>query len=354
LIAFAGPWLLRNALATGNPLFPEPVRVAGHTIFHGGQGPETTYLTTIAHHLLRGNGVIAREWASLALRLYGPALFVAGAGLLGAAFLRTSERKREVLGVASICLAAAVLYLLTPLTGGGPAGTSFIIGSNLRYALPPITLGVLLAAAVFPEVLAVAGVASLFVYDAVKLSKAVNARPDLLLPSKWIAAAVVVGVAGGLVALMIGRVRPVLLAALAVFFTLGSATVAVYHRSRAEPPTALDAAVTRVWRPGERIGVLGVRDFRSIMGARLARPMVTFAAGGRADELPIVSPQQLDRAIEDSGVRILVIARPFARDRGGVPTFSIPRDWVPPSWCPAGGDRLALVLVRPVPGGACA
>jgi 4-amino-4-deoxy-L-arabinose transferase-like glycosyltransferase len=355
LVALAGPWLLRNAILTGNPLFPEPVRLGGLTIFKGGVGPETNYLTTLAHHLVRGDGVIAGRWASISWRLYGPALIVAGLGLIAVAFNR-SERRREITGVGIICAAGLLLYFVTPLTGGGPNGAVHIIGSNLRYALPALILAMALAAATLPTAIAVIASGSLILYDVGKITHKIPFRPELNLPGQWLVAALLASIAAGVILTVSMRkpLRTPLVAVSVLVLALGFTTATIHRRSKLEAATTLDAVVTRHWRPGEPIAVLGVRDFRSVMGVRLDRTLVSFAAGGRVDEIPYTSAQDLDRAIARSNVRIFVVLRPDVRDAGGVPTFSIPSGWLAPAdWCNVGGDRLAEVLIRPEPGESC-
>jgi hypothetical protein len=275
-------------------------------------------------------------------------------GLLSVVLARRSERRREITAVGILCAVAGLLYLATPLTGGGPNGFPSMIAANLRYFMPALVLGALLAVTVLPVKLGAAAAGGVLVWDLVELFHA-STRAELRYPAVWIVVAVIVAAIGATIAAYHDRrpVRGAPAAALGILLALGAAGGAIWQSNRNPRTTPLDAAMTRVWRPGDVIGDVAARDFRSLMGIGLDRMLMMFPAGGRAGETPFKSARELDDAIARSNVRIIVFIAPGAVGPGVAGVYSVPKGWTPPPWCPAGGDRRVSVLVRPNADGSC-
>ena len=91
-IALAAPWLLRNLLRFGNPLYPQPIRVAGIEVFSGGSGPYDRYSGTVLGHLTAHRADAIDVWLDLIVRLCWP---IAGAALLGAVLVIPLGRRRD-------------------------------------------------------------------------------------------------------------------------------------------------------------------------------------------------------------------------------------------------------------------
>ena len=346
LVAFAGPWLLRNELVTHNPIFPQRVALGGFVLFPGARGASRGYFTTIAAHIKDGHTAIVHTWARAAIHSFGvPILVLAGAGIVWALVRGTRGHGRALALVALVCIAA---YFVTPLTGGGAAGQPNIIGSNLRYALPGLLLAIVIGAAALPRwiagVLAVAGVA----WGAWRLLHGAGVRADLHLTAGAIVAVLLVAVvAAAAVALRpptpAGGVRFVAAGLILVLAWVGTAAL-IHRRDGRDAPTRLDRAISLAWQPGRPILVLGARDFLSIFGRRLGRPTITLAQGGRAHEIAFRSASELDAAVERTGADVIVV-RVTRRDASL--ELTMPPGWTPPAgWCRVGGDAAASVFVR--------
>ncbi len=365
LAALSVPWFLRNLLATGNPLFPQDLKVVG-----GGETPYNVLNTTILHHLVHWEGDVIDTWSRLGRDLIGPVLLLVGAGLVLGAMGKPPAPDRTATRVFTGLAALTVLgYLITPVTGGGPTGLAFIIASCFRYAL----VAVLLAAAVgiarlgprFGGVL----LTGVLVWDLWQLERhGASGRSGLLgADSPAPVAALTVGAAiaaGTWFAVRRGGVRvsrsslPLLAAASAVV-SLGATFAAVHHNDRGRTPTALEATALAFGADRPAV-VLGAADLRAILGPRLERPLVGVSRGGRADEIPFADDAQLrrrvlgedtapppptfaselDAAIDATGVELLIV--------GAASPVGYPDGWVPDDgWCLVGGDSDGVLFVRP-------
>jgi hypothetical protein len=141
-----GYWYVRNIIAVGSPIpsahLPGLPRVPMSVLHHEG--------FSVAHYL--GSGTIWRHYFLPGLRLYfgdGWPVFVAvaAAGIVAA----LTQRDRPPLRVlAVVAIVSLGVYLVTPTTALGPPGQPEFFWQNLRYALPAVALGLLLAAVATP------------------------------------------------------------------------------------------------------------------------------------------------------------------------------------------------------------
>ncbi len=367
---FAAPWFVRNLVATGNPLFPQDLKVVD-----GGVTPYNVLNTSILHQILDGRSAIVRSWIGLAADLVGPVLLIVPFALVVAVVRPGRASDRRGLGLLAVVSAGALLaYMATPVTGGGPTGLDFIIASCFRYGLVGVLLTVVCSAIVLGPRLGVTGLTAAVLWDGWQAHTVVDLRGDLQIGAALLAVAVVVA---GLVlaALCWGGGRPGLErigAASAGGLVAVAALVggfAVIHRSDRGTQLSTLERLAQSFGPDRAAVVVGVGDLRAVLGPRLERPLLGVSRGGRANETPFTDDAQLvhhflggpaprssselrsalDAAVAATGADLLIVGRgnPVAR----------PDDWVPDNtWCLVGSDPEGAVFVRPrllQPGAVC-
>jgi len=363
IVGFAGPWFLRNLLATGNPLFPLDLKVVD-----GGETPYNLLNTTMLHHLLHRNGDVVRTWVDLGADFVGPAALVVLAGVvLGILRRRANEDSTAVLVLAGLVTGATLAYLATPVTGGGPSGLSFIIASCFRYGLFGVLLGVGFGAAMLGLRAGVTILGVVLAWDAWQSPRVTAARPDLHLSGRIVAAALGLAALSVLVLALAGARRrplprrsPVVGAGAVAALALVGAAVVVHRDDRGAQQSVLEAVALSFGADRPAV-VVGVADLRAVLGPRLERPLVGVSRGGAADEIPFTEDAQLrrrflgdteapptpphlevelDAAIDRTGAELLIV--------GSTNPVAYPDGWVPgEGWCLVGGDDQGAVFVRP-------
>ncbi len=338
LAALAAPWFVRNWVTTGNPLFPQSVTVFGAQIFPGGEGPLLELKTPIASHVLSGNWGIVARWADLGWDFVGPAAILAVAGVLGAFFQR--PRHRDRIALAGLAIATWFVYIITPYTGGGPSGVAFLVGSNLRYTLPALLVGVALASVAVPSRILIALTGVTFAYDAWKLAAGYGFRDDLDLDATRLAiiAGVVVALCVGMIVVGRRAVAPnasVYASAVAVACALMTLTVVHIDSSVAE--TSLERVIAS--SGAAHVVVVGSDDIGSIIDGNPDAELLGVSGGGRAGERPPATARQLARQINESDAEALVV-------REGTP--GVPKGWTPAAsdWKHAASTGGGEVYVR--------
>lgn len=339
LLLFAGPWLVRNAIETGNPVFPLDLRL-GPVELAGGQSPIEVLDTTMADHVLHGRAGPLGQWVNLSWVLYGPVMILAAGGI--AAALMRKPRSKDRTAVAGLAIVCAITYLITPYTGGGSQGLEHVIGSNLRYALPALMLGTVLASTSMRRRTLVVLIAASFVHAVYYLIQGHPARPDLnvtVLPLAVAAAAWLLWIGARALRNRPGLARPVIAIAVALPLVWG----AIFHVDRDRPISRLEATLLGIGSVGGRVLVLGAADLRSVLGTRLDTDISTLADGGAAGERPFADPTKLDEALDSSSANVLVVRR----DPGVV---AVPPGWVPPpDWQKIADTPTGEVFVRVPP-----
>ena len=149
-------WFVRDWVEVGNPLFPEPVRIFGHQLFAGPTSPLTRYSTSLLQHLLRVDTGPLSTWSHDVGQLVGPVLVLAACGVIVGAVVGIKRRQWELLALSLTAAAAWLAYAVTPYTGGGPDGVTYLITSQLRYALPALFLSAMVAAIALPWIVTTA------------------------------------------------------------------------------------------------------------------------------------------------------------------------------------------------------
>lgn len=159
VLAAGGFWFVRNAVATGNPLWPVKVAVLGHTLF---DAPRDVLRERYGFSLLDRLGQ-SGSWShyilpDLRASIGWPGLAL-GIGLVVGLGLLVARRRRAATAQAALAAAGAALvtaaYVVTPATAQGFASHPWtgLVGGNSRYEMPAL----ILAAAVLGWVLGRAG-----------------------------------------------------------------------------------------------------------------------------------------------------------------------------------------------------
>lgn len=339
-------WFVRNWIELGNPVFPEPVRVFNHEIFAGARSPLTGFATPIFEHLVHANARPLSEWAHLAGQLIGPALAIAAVGVVLGLAVGISRRNRAVLSLACVSLLACLSYSITPYTGGGPAGVTLLISSQLRYALPALLLSAMVASAVLPVVWMVLLCSVSLAYDVAKILQGPGFRHDLNVSTWMVLLALLCGltVVGWLLARRRAPETEGLLFPRRQLWSWGrratvvssvvGVTVAAAGAVIAALPTPVEAAaelaaLQHSANPHGPVALAGVADVRALMGPNFDIRIVSIGAG-RDHDLPQPSSHAREarlRALGASVVAVGPLLHVFAPS-----SSSHEAAWVPNGW----------------------
>jgi Dolichyl-phosphate-mannose-protein mannosyltransferase len=158
------PWLVRNLVESGNPVFPVKIAPFGVTIF---DAPRDVVVERVGFSLL-DYADDPSVWGQLAGELFdglGLLAIVCALGLIAAAILnrRPPDRRIAMLSVAAVALVPVYAWL--PGTALGNPGDPSLASVNTRYAVPIlILLAAVLAWAIgrLPRLPAIAFQAGLF------------------------------------------------------------------------------------------------------------------------------------------------------------------------------------------------
>lgn len=318
VIALAAVWVVRDAIQTGNPVYPEPIGIVGATIFHGAVSPWTADSTSLLQDIVRGRVHALHLWLHDAIGWYG----LAALGALGAI---AAVRRRPAAIVAALATAWAIAYLAEPYTG--PAAVPLFILAQLRYGLPALAVALVCSCVVSRALRAVVAVA--VVIDVGFVLHVRVRLPDEPLAALWpssrdIAIAITVAVVVAItLAVRIRLTRPGFLTALALGVVSSLAVLLAAAWSRPPPPTPLDVALTRAGQPDGRVMI----DFDgpavlAAMGVHFEHPLVS-AGGGVSQQAPILNRAGLDARLEATDPAAVIVGQP-------VPGFVAA--WQPPGY----------------------
>jgi hypothetical protein len=145
------PWLTRNLVLSGNPLFPLKVAPLGITIF---DAPPDVIRDQAGFSIAdyAGDLDVLRQLAGEVLEGLGGAPIVCALGIAVAVAVLVVARRRggasepRVLVLAAGAVALALLYTVTPATALGLKGDPSLAHANTRYAVPALLVALPLVA----------------------------------------------------------------------------------------------------------------------------------------------------------------------------------------------------------------
>lgn len=335
-LSLCAAWYVRDWIITGDPLFPQTVRIGSQVVLAGLSGSAAAYSRydqSLAGAVLAGGGSGVARWVGPALLNFGVSL-AAPAGCLVLVWLRGRARL-----VAVAALACTAAYVVTPFTGSSlPAQLT----GGLRFLLPAVALGVVAIGATLPDrwfrlsaVVALA-VGAVLLIDVEWSDSFVN------VPLLVVAGAVTVGVLaairwrGGLgVAARKPTVRGAAAFAVAILAVLATA-----HLQPSTSPTPVQRALDAARNPGAPVVVMDVGDMATILGPQLDTDIVAVGDGPVGAERPIRNPAQLTLRIEALHPAAVVV--------GTVAEFDVvPVTWAPPATWRMLGTQDGAVVYEP-------
>lgn len=327
IVALAGIWYLRDWIDTGNPLYPETVRVAGRTVWRGGVSPLTAYSTSLASDAVHGRMSVLHEWFHLG-RIY-----VGLPAVLAATTVAGLVRRSALAATSLLSLVFFAAYLVTPYTGPAPA---FLIASQLRYALPALALAAVCGCCASRWIRLFGWIA--LAVDVVSVWRGSGFNPAVDAGTATLVVAALAGGAAALAVLARATVAwPRSAAATVSALILIAAAVAV-DAHREVPPDPVGAVLTAAGvGPHASVAVIGDTDVLGVLGPDLGRVVVNIG-GGPAGEVPY-GVAGLDRTLARLRPRAVVV--------GPAVAVGVVAGWQPPGYRLVGtamGDR---VYARP-------
>jgi hypothetical protein len=329
--ALSGIWFVRDAIQTGNPLYPEPVRVAGRTFLHGGVGPVTAWSSSVLRDLFTANGSALKIWVETFAVWIGPAVILCA----GAVLCLTRWKRRNIRTlIAAMAGIWFIFYLATPYTG--PSSFPLLIASQVRYGLSAMTLAAVCASVESRWWRAVAWIAVGYDLWAILRGVHLSSVPEAVMRTPR-GAFVAVALAGALVVMVLlvrlqsGVSRRMIAGApplavrgaaltLAVCICGAMSIVAVRH---APVPSQLDVALASSGRPTGPVMIDGDGDVLGAMGNKLQHHVVSAGGGGASHQVPLLSRVLLDARVRSVDPAAVIVG---------------PTNWpgVIPGWTPPG------------------
>ena len=355
----AAGWYVRNGVATGDPVFPQPLTVAGHTLAVGGTSPLYAQGSTLAA-AVRARPAALGDWLDLARQLLGVAGLLVLVGLAGLMLLalttpRTggrSDRRTAAALVGIVALVALAAYSVTPFTGGPGVDA---MGSNLRYALPGLLLAVAGVAALPWRRAAAVLAALVLLADLPSILRTPASRPGLHLGVLHIAAAVAAGavavaVLGAwrfdrLVPHLRASVRSPAAAVLGGLAAAASLGFVLHHADAVASADPLGSVLARAHvrahgGPAGEVAAIDDADVRALLGSGLDRPLLPVGTTADPAAQPVAGSAQLTARIRELNPAVIVLGPRTA-------AAMYPSGWTPPPpWVWVGTLDGADVWVR--------
>jgi hypothetical protein len=138
-----GYWYLRNLIVAGNPL-PQVTSIGPISLPHPERLQEGRPDFSIVHYA-SDTGVWRHYFAPGVHEAFGPLWpLVLAAAVAGGVLASLRGRDGMLRWAGAVALFGLVAYLFTPLTAAGAEGAPVGFGINIRYAIPPLLLGLTL------------------------------------------------------------------------------------------------------------------------------------------------------------------------------------------------------------------
>ncbi len=343
VVMFLSPWLIRNGIETGNPLWPQRVAFAGVQLLEGGEHPINAFSTPVGDYFVRGKWSVVGRWAGHVARWVGPVALLAAIGVSIGLRRRAPPTARAL---SLVAIAAFAGYLITPFSGGGPDGSINWLWLNLRYAFPALLLGVTLFVGLARRAWVLWIVAAAAGFDAVRIVRGttLSQTNDLLISGRFAVLVVLVAAVAVLIASRIRRpvssttpgARVTIASAAGVILLFGGMAAAVHAADGRYRPTPLEALVNKALGSERLVEVIGAKDIRSLTGRRYDVDLHATLLPPRLDQ---PSAELLDAGLRDSRARVLVVSEE--------PSYGVPPGYEPPSeWCLFGTTRNESIYVR--------
>ena len=332
-LSLCAAWYVRDWIITGDPLFPQTVRIGSRVLFAGLSGSAADYSRydqSLAGALLAAGGSGVARWVGPAVLNFGVSL-AAPVSCLAVVWFRGRSRL-----VAIAALACTAAYTVTPFTGSSlPAQLT----GGLRFLLPAVALGVVAVGAVLPDRWFRLSALVTLAVDTVVLIDVEWSNNFVNLPLLVVAGAVTVCVLAAIrwrVALGAAAGWPsVRVAAAVAVATL--AVLATAHLQPSTSPSPVQRALDAARNPSAPVVVMDVGDVATILGPQLDTDIVAVGNGPVGAERPIRNPAQLTLRIEFLHAAAVVV--------GTEAEFNVvPVTWSPPTtWRMLGTEGGAVV-----------
>ncbi len=311
-------WYVRNWVITGDPFYPEPVRLGPWSLFAGLSAAESAsrnYEQTLVDVFL-GRGTSIGAWLGLTIINFGG---VAPAALLSIAVMVRGRGAARM--IAAVAVGCALAYAVTPFSG---STDPIQVDAALRFLMPAAAFGVLAVSAAMADrwlrLLSVFALGTDTVILLIVESRNGFVDPTLLAIAAALAFVILAAVRWRhALRDLVGRrsVRgglSVLIAAAAV--------VATAHLQAAPDPSPVDAALSAADHSDLPVLLFDVGDVAALLGPNLKGNVVAAGIGPVGAERPIRSITQLNARITALHPALVVIS--------DIADFDV----VPPGWTP--------------------
>ena len=334
-------WYARDWAITGDPFFPETVRIGSVLLLPGLDGSASAFSQfdpSLLEVLLGRRGVTATGWLGLAVINLGVSL--AALVALPVLSVRAAGRVRLV---ALAALGCAVAYVLTPFTGS--AATSQVNGA-IRFLLPAVAIAVVAIGAALPDHRFRLAAALTLGVNAVLLLDAETARAGffgvaLVAAAAMVSACVYIAQRWRRTLIAVARRRAVRdVAALILAVVTIPVTARLQPSSRLTP---VERALAAAGDPRAPVVVMDVGDVATLLGPQLETHVVAAGEGPVGAQRPIRDAARLTSRIQALHPAAVVV--------GSTGLFDVvPSDWAPPATWRSLGSQDGAIVYQPEAG----
>jgi hypothetical protein len=320
-LSLSTAWYARAWIITGDPLFPQTIRLGSTVLFSGLSGSAAAY-SGYAQTL--AGAVVSGGWAAVP-RWLGPAVINFGVSLaaLVACPVVAARCRGPIRLVALATAGCAVADVVTPFTGS-PLPSQ--LTGALRFLLPAVAFGVVALAAALPERCFRLSACLALGVGAVLLMDVEWTNFFVSIPLLVVAVIGTLAVLGGIpvrqaLRRVAGRTPARGAAACAV---VALAILATAHLQPSTAPTPVAQALDAAGNQNAPVVVMDVGDVATLLGPHLDVDIVAAGEGPVGAERPIRNSADLTRSIEALHPAAVVV--------GSLAEFNVmPSGWAPPA-----------------------